>query len=112
MTHNSIRKKDMIGYFLFCMGFPIFNNFVDSYLDLYLTEIGISAAVIGILVGVAQIFDGINDPVFGMLVDKRPFRSGKYGGWMTIAAVFMPLLTICIFMIPDTIPMKAKIIWA
>lgn len=111
MTHNTIRRKDLIGYFLFCMGFPIFNNFVDSYMDLYLTEIGISTAIIGILVGIAQIFDGLNDPVFGMLVDKRPFRIGKYKGWMLIAAVCMPLLTVCIFMIPDGISMTAKIIW-
>ena len=106
------KRNDLIGYFLFCMGFPIFNNFVDGYLDLYLTETGISAAVIGILVGAAQIFDGVNDPVFGMLVDKRPFRGGKYKGWMLIAAIFMPLLTICIFMIPGGISMNAKIIWA
>ena len=112
MTHNKMQRKDLIGYFMFCMGFPIFNNFVDSYLDLYLTDIGISAALIGILVGVAQIFDGLNDPVFGILVDKRPFHSGKYRGWMLLAAIFMPLLTIFIFMIPDTISMNAKIIWA
>ncbi len=106
------KRKDLTEYFLYCMGFPIFNCFVDSYLDLYLTEIGISAAVIGVLVGAAQIFDGINDPIFGMLVDKRPFRSGKYRGWMMIAAIFMPLLTICLFMIPNGISMNAKIIWA
>lgn len=112
MTRDSIRKRNLIGYFLFCMGFPIFNYFVDSYLNLYLTEIGISASIIGILVGVAQIFDGINDPIFGMLVDKRPFNNGKYRGWMMIASIFMPLLTISIFIIPNEISMNAKIIWA
>lgn len=97
---------------MFCMGFPIFNNFVDSYIDLYLTEIGFSAALIGILVGVAQIYDGLNDPVFGMLVDRRPFRSGKYRAWMLIAAIAMPLLTVCIFAIPSALPDTVKIIWA
>ena len=112
MTKTSINKKNMFGYFMFCMGFPIFNNFVDSFMDLYLTQIGISTAIIGIIVGVAQIFDGINDPIFGILVDKRPFRRGKYKGWMIIASIFMPLLTISIFMIPSGISIKAKIIWA
>lgn len=109
---DSIKKREWIGYFLFCMGFPIFNNFVDSYIDLYLTEIGISAAVIGILVGVAQIFDGLNDPVFGILVDKRPFQNGKYKGWILIAAIFMPILTVLIFVIPSGISMTSKITWA
>lgn len=112
MRNVGIKKKERIGYFLFCMGFPIFNNFVDSYIDLYLTDIGISAAVIGVLVGVAQIFDGLNDPIFGMLVDKRPFHSGKYRGWMLIAAIFMPLLTVFIFSIPKGISATAKIVWA
>ncbi|MBQ0037948.1 MAG: MFS transporter [Clostridiales bacterium] len=113
MTHTeSIKRKEWIGYFMFCMGFPIFNNFVDSYIDLYLTDIGISAAMIGILVGVAQIFDGLNDPIFGILVDKRPFRTGKYRGWMLIAAIFMPLLTVLIFTIPREISTTSKIVWA
>lgn len=105
-------KKERITYFLFCLGFPIFNNFVGGYVSLFFTDVGISAAVAAAILGLAQIWDGINDPVFGTIVDRRPFKSGKFKPWTAIAPIVMPLLTIILFALPSELPTSAKIAWA
>ncbi len=105
-------KKERWGYFLFCLGFPVFNNFVGGYVSLFMTDAGIAAGAAAIILGLAQIWDGINDPVFGTIVDKKPFKSGKFKPWTLIASILMPLLTILLFALPTGLPTGWKIAWA
>ncbi len=105
-------KKERIGYFLFCLGFPVFNNFVGGYVSLFMTDSGIAAAVVAAILGVAQIWDGVNDPAFGALVDLKPFKSGKYKPWTKLAPIVMPALTMILFALPLGMPVGWKIAWA
>jgi probable glucitol transport protein GutA len=105
-------KRERIGYFLFCLGFPVFNNFVGGYVSLFMTDSGIAAAVVAVILGVAQIWDGINDPAFGTLVDLKPFPSGKYKPWTRLAPIVMPALTMILFALPLGMSTGWKIAWA
>lgn len=72
--------SDKIGYGLGDFGCAVFFAFVSNYLMLFYTDVlGISAAAVGTLFVVARIWDAINDPIMGVLVDKvGTTKHGKF----------------------------------
>lgn len=60
---------------------------------IYLTDtIGLNAGVIGVLIAVSKIFDGVTDIIFGTLIDKTHTKMGKAnrGCFMVLSAVQLP----------------------
>ena len=43
--------------------------------------------VITIAMMIALVWDGINDPIMGFLVEKFHFKAGKYKPWILIGAI-------------------------
>lgn len=66
---------------------------LTSFIMIYLTDtIGLNAGVIGVLIAVSKIFDGITDIIFGTLIDKTHTKMGKAKPWsfMVLSAVQLP----------------------
>jgi glycoside/pentoside/hexuronide:cation symporter, GPH family len=82
------------------------------YLMFFYTDIyGISPAWVGILLGVARIWDGINDPLMGAIADRTNTRWGHfrpYFIWMSLPLAVLGYLT---FTTPELGP-TGKLIWA
>jgi melibiose permease/lactose/raffinose/galactose permease len=74
---------------------------VSMYLSIYLTEIlNLSDATMLWMTGVLtvlRIFDAVNDPFMGYLVDNTHSRYGKFKPWIAIGGVFGGILTILLF---------------
>ena len=52
--------------------------FLSSFVMLYLTNtVGLNPGVVGTLIMVSKLFDGVSDIVFGTLIDKTKSRLGK-----------------------------------
>ena len=62
-------------------------------------EYGMYFGVITIIVVILRIWDGINDPIMGWLVEKCKFKSGKYRPWIFIGALSNSIVTILMFWI-------------
>lgn len=62
MEKNNFRTsgKERWGFILFMCGTGIINTFVGSFLQMYLTDVGIAAVAIGIVFMVARIWDAVN----------------------------------------------------
>lgn len=58
--------------------------------------------VISIIVIILRIWDGINDPIMGWLVEKCKFKWGKYRPWIILGALSNSIVTICMFWILPT----------
>jgi len=99
-------------YVLYYFGQLIFYMIVTSFLQLYLTNIAIPAAIIGTIFIVAKVWDAINDPIFGVIVDKVNLKKGKYIPWLRISVFAIPITTILIFCIPSSLSLQVKIILA
>lgn len=99
-------------YGLYAFGAILSYYAIYSYLQLYLTDIGISAAAVGVIFIIAKVWDAVNDPMFGVIVDKANLKGGKFIPWLKIGAVAIPLSTILMFLIPSKLPVAVKIIWA
>ena len=58
--------------------------------------------VISIIVIVLRIWDGINDPIMGFIIEKCNFKTGKYRPWILIGALLNSIITILMFWINPT----------
>jgi len=99
-------------YVLYYFGQLIFYMIVTSFLQLYLNNIGLPAAIIGTLFIVAKVWDAVNDPIFGVIVDKVNLKKGKYIPWLRISVFAIPVTTIIMFCIPSGLSLQLKVILA
>jgi len=103
---------ERLSYGLHFVGQNIYYVIFFLFLLTFMTDIGIPAFTVAAIMLVVKIWDAINDPIFGYLVDKIRFRKGKFKPWLKIGLLAIPATTILIFAIPSTIPLTYKIIWA
>ena len=104
--------KERWGFTLFMCGTGIINTFVGSFLQMYLTDVGIAAVAIGIVFMVARVWDAVNDPIFGVIVDKLHLKSGKFIPFIRFGNFLLPVATILLFAIPNGLPVGWKLFWA
>ncbi len=106
---TKVERFSYAGYFL---GQNIFYTLITTYLTLYYTDyFGISAVAVGILFFVARVWDAINDPIMGVIVDKAKLKGGKFKPWVNIGILSMPISTVLIFVQFDG-SMHLKILYA
>lgn len=76
-----------IGYGVGAVGLDLSYGLFYSYLAKYLTDVLLMpAAFLLILTPIARIWDGINDPIMGTIVDSTKMKMGKYRPWIMIGA--------------------------
>jgi GPH family glycoside/pentoside/hexuronide:cation symporter len=58
-------------------------TFVSSFILIYLTDtVGLDSKIIGILMMISKLLDGVTDVFFGTLIDKTHSKMGKARPWM------------------------------
>jgi sugar (glycoside-pentoside-hexuronide) transporter len=91
-------KKERLSYGGWFIGQNIIYMLVTSYLAIFLTdEVGILEGVVATLFLVARIWDAVNDPMLGGIVDKVNPKKGKFKPWIDAVTIFIPLVTIALF---------------
>ncbi len=87
-------------------------SFVSSYLTVYYTDIvGIAPMVVSALFLIARIWDGINDPMFGMIAERTKSRWGRFRPYILFGSPILALLTFLVFTHPFA-SNSFKLIWA
>lgn len=83
------------------LGRDMVYTLVSMYLITYLTEVvGLSdgaLAIIGGLIVAFRIFDAVNDPVMGTIVDNTKTRWGKFKPWIIFGALTSGIFTVLLF---------------
>lgn len=98
-------------YGFYFVGQLMFYILVTSFLQLYMTDIGIPATVVGIIFLITKVWDAVNDPLFGVIVDKSNRKSGKYIPWVRLSTFLIPVATIFLFAAPLNASVQIKAIW-
>lgn len=94
--------KEKIGYGVGAVGLDLSYGLFYSYLSIYLTNaLGISSVFLLVLAPLARIWDGINDPMMGMIVDKTNTKMGKYRPWILTGACLNAVVLCCLFNAPN-----------
>ncbi len=94
------------------LGQNIIYNFSATYLMFFYTDVfGLLPVAVGILMMVAKIWDAVNDPIFGVIVDRTRSKRGKLHPWLFAVPIPMIIFTILTFYAPQVSYMY-KLIYA
>lgn len=86
--------------------------FLSSFVMIYLTNtVGLNPGIIGTLIAVSKLFDGITDVFFGTLIDKTKSKMGKARPWMLYGYIGCAVTLVAIFAIPTTMGKFAQYAW-
>ena len=98
MSEKKLSVKNYIGYALGDMGGVITFGTIGSFLQMFYTDVlHISLPKITVLMLIARIWDAINDPICGALIDSRkPTKFGRfrpYVFWFSVPLAIVFVLT-------------------
>jgi GPH family glycoside/pentoside/hexuronide:cation symporter len=60
---------------------------------------------------VVKVWDAVNDPLFGVLIDRAEPKSGKFLPWIRASIVPIALTTILMYAMPSYLSLSTKIVW-
>lgn len=94
---GEMQPKEGLSYSLCGFGQNLICTIIGSYLTVFMTDaIGFNALAVAFLMLGARIFDALNDPIMGSIVDRTRTKWGKcrpYMKWMALPIALMT--TIC-----------------
>ena len=86
--------------------------FLTSFVMIYLTDtIGLNSGIVGTLIAVSKLFDGVTDIFFGSMIDKTKSKMGKARPWMFYGFFGCALTLFAVFAIPTNIGQTAQYAW-
>ena len=85
---------------------------LSAFVMIFLTDtVGMNAGIVGTLIAVSKLFDGISDIFFGSLIDKTHTKMGKARPWMLYGYFGCAICLVAIFCIPADITPTAQYAW-
>ncbi len=88
MNEYKTTWREKFGYGIGAVGLDLSYGLFYSYLSYYLTSVlGLTEGFLLLITPLARIWDGINDPMMGTIVDSTKTRMGKYRPWILIGAI-------------------------
>lgn len=98
---KDIMKKATKNSLYYSMGFMSQNiiwYMINTYLMLFYTDVvSLSAGAISTIMLVARVWDAVNDPMMGVIVDKTKSKWGKFRPYIIIAPPFLAIFDILTF---------------
>ncbi len=80
--------REKLGYGVGAIGLDLSYGLFYSYLSYYLSSVlGLQEGFLLLLTPLARIWDGINDPMMGTIVDSTKTKMGKYRPWIIIGSL-------------------------
>ncbi|MBO5937778.1 MAG: MFS transporter [Clostridia bacterium] len=93
--------KSKLGYGIGAIGLDLSYGMFYSFLAKYLTDVlGLSASFLLILTPIARLWDGINDPMMGTIVDNTHTKMGKYRPWILRGSILNAIVLVFLFSNP------------
>ena len=92
------RCIDKIGYGTGAIGLDLSYGMFYNFLNKYLTDVlQLKANFLLLLTPIARIWDGINDPMMGTIVDNTHTKMGKYRPWILRGALLNAVVLALLF---------------
>lgn len=91
-------------YFVFGMGnfaSQLSWTMVGTYLSIFYTDVyGLGVGAVAMLMLVAKIWDGINDPMMGTIMERTHTKWGRFRPYIFVGAPLLVIFTILTFTVP------------
>ena len=98
---KKLKMPEIIAYGVGALGIDLSYGLCNSFFFKFCnTRLGISSTFLTLIVIVSRIWDGINDPMMGTIVDFTKTRWGKYRPWMFLGATLNSVVLVLMFLSP------------
>lgn len=96
---GEMQPKEGLSYSLCGFGQNLICTIIGSYLTVFMTDaIGFNALAVAILMLAARVYDALNDPIMGSIVDRTRTKWGKCRPYMKWMALPIALMTAICFL--------------
>lgn len=94
--------KEKAGYGFGDLASVLYWQTITVYLLYFYTDVfGISAAAAGTMILVSRLWDGVNDPMMGIIADRTDTRWGKFRPYLLWLSLPLALIGVLTFTTPD-----------
>ena len=118
MSQNQNKEKtylkwyNKIGYGSGDIAGNVVYALLSAFVMIFLTDtVGMNAGVVGTLIAMSKLFDGVSDIFFGSLIDKTNTKMGKARPWMLYGYFGCAVCLVAIFCIPANASPTAQYAW-
>lgn len=88
-------------------------GFVASFLVIFYTDIfGIGAGAVSLMLLISRLWDGLNDPIVGVLADRTVTKWGRYRPWILFGMVPLAIFTVLTFWAHPGFSPSGKLLYA
>lgn len=113
MEQNTLTRKSVIAYGMGGFGRQALLLIQSTFLMYYFVSVaGLDSTQVGIMMMCAKVWDAINDPIMGSLVDNTHSKYGKVRPYILYGAVPLGVFFFGMFAIPMGLSQTAKMVWA
>ncbi len=99
---NYIQNKERWAFSIGALGQGMIYAMMSSYIsDYYLNVLQLAPMFVLLLMLLARVWDAINDPLMGMIVDRRTTKRGKMRPYIIYASIPIGVLTILMYLSPN-----------
>ncbi len=97
-----VQKKEMTAFCVAGLGQGMIYALMSSYIsDYYLNVLQLTPMFVLLLMLLARIWDAINDPLMGMIVDRSNLKSGKMLPFIRFALLPIAVVTFLMYLSPN-----------
>ncbi|MDD6728800.1 MAG: MFS transporter [Eubacteriales bacterium] len=99
---NYVPKKEWMAYCIGALGQGMIYAIMSSYIsDFYLNVLKVTPLFVLLLMLLARIWDAINDPIMGYIVDRANPKKGKMKPYLLYTPIPVAILTLLLFYAPN-----------
>ncbi len=97
-----VPKKELTSFCIAGMGQGMIYALMSSYIsDYYLNVLQLAPMFVLLLMLLARVWDAINDPMMGMIIDRSNLKSGKMKPFIRFALIPIAVMTFLMYLSPN-----------
>lgn len=102
MQESQISFKERLSFGLAGLGQNMVYNYTTAYIMVFYTDVvKLLPVAVGTLMLIARVFDAVNDPIMGTIIDKTHTKKGKLIPYLKVIPVPMAVFTLLVFFVPE-----------
>lgn len=115
MNRSYVGVRENLAYGIACGGQNMSYTFMASYLTYFFVNVfGIDPTIVATMLFIEGIWDAVNDPIMGSIVDKTRTRFGKLRPYLLVIPIPLAVVTMLLFAGPVLMAeatMGAKVVY-